>query len=213
MVSTDHDIPFEALPADERLFRQRHSAAHVLAEAVLEMFPEAKYAIGPPIEHGFYYDFDLPRSLTPDDLGVLESRMRESVTRNLEIHGEQIPKDEARRLFANQPYKLELIDDIEGATVGHFTHGAYQDLCRGGHTETTGQIGAFKLTHVAGRKVGYARKMGYKVEDDALGLEHGHGILGSRRQSTQSGRVPTRQPHSGTSCRGLARFLWRCSKA
>ncbi len=150
MVTTDHDVPFDALPAEERLFRQRHSAAHVLAEAVLEMFPEAKYAIGPPIEHGFYYDFDLPRPVTPDDLGVLEARMRESVARDLEIRGEQIPKDEARRLFANQPYKLELIDDIDGPTVGHFTHGQYQDLCRGGHTERTGQLGAFKLTHVAG---------------------------------------------------------------
>lgn len=150
MVTQGHEVAFDALPADERLFRQRHSAAHVLAEAVLEMFPEAKYAIGPPIEHGFYYDFDLPRSLTPDDLGSLEARMRKSVAANLEIHGEQIPKDQARRLFANQPYKLELIDDIEGDTVGHFTHGQYQDLCRGGHTETTGQLGAFKLTHVAG---------------------------------------------------------------
>ena len=141
---------FEGLPADERLFRQRHSAAHVLAEAVLEMFPEAKYAIGPPIEHGFYYDFDLPRPLTPDDLETLEQRMHISVERDLPIVGEQIPKDEARRIFASQPYKLELIDDIEDPTVGYFRHGEFQDLCRGGHTERTGQLGAFKLTHVAG---------------------------------------------------------------
>ena len=144
------DVRFEALPAEERLFRQRHSAAHVLAEAVLEMFPDAKYAIGPPIEHGFYYDFDLPRPLTPNDLDTLGQRMRVSVQRDLPIAGEQIPKDEARRIFAGQPYKLELIDDIEDATVGYFRHGEFQDLCRGGHTERTGQLGAFKLTHVAG---------------------------------------------------------------
>ena len=128
----------------------RHSAAHVLAEAVLEVFPDAKYAIGPPIDRGFYYDFDLPRPLTPDDLDDLERRMRESVSRDVAIEGSQILKDEARRVFADQPYKLELIDDIEEDTAGYFRHGEFQDLCRGGHTERTGQIGAFKLTHVAG---------------------------------------------------------------
>ena len=141
----------EQAPGDEeRLLRQRHSAAHVLAEAVLDLFPGAKYAIGPPIEHGFYYDFDLPRPLTPDDLELLEQRMRASVAADLPIEGEWIAKDEARRIFADQPYKLELIDEIEEETVGHFRHGDFEDLCRGGHTETTGQIGAFKLTHVAG---------------------------------------------------------------
>ena len=144
------EASLDELPPEERLFRQRHSAAHVLAEAVLEMFPDAKYAIGPPIEHGFYYDFDLPRPLTPDDLEVLEERMRASVAADLPIEGEWIPKDEARRIFADQPYKLELIDEIEDETVGHFRHGDFEDLCRGGHTETTGQIGAFKLTRVAG---------------------------------------------------------------
>ena len=144
------EAPFGALPPDERLVRQRHSAAHVLAEAVLEMFEDAKYAIGPPIEHGFYYDFELPRPLTPDDLAVLEARMRETVAADLPIEGEWIAKDEARRVFAAQPYKLELIDEIEGETVGHFRHGAFEDLCRGGHVERTGQLGAFTLTHVAG---------------------------------------------------------------
>ena len=141
---------FDDLPAGERLFRMRHSAAHVLAEAMLERFPEAKYAIGPPIEHGFYYDFELPRPLTPEDLQWLEQRMRRSQKRNLPIEGEQISKDEARAIFADQPYKLELIDDIEDETVGYFKHGDFEDLCRGGHTDNTGQLGAFKLTHSAG---------------------------------------------------------------
>jgi threonyl-tRNA synthetase len=142
--------PFDDLDGEEQLFRMRHSAAHVLAEAVLEIFPDAKYAIGPPIEHGFYYDFELPRPLTPEDLEQIEQRMRASIERDVPIEGQQIAKDEARRIFAGQPYKLELIDDIEDETVGHFRHGEFQDLCRGGHTERTGQIGAFKLTHVAG---------------------------------------------------------------
>ena len=149
-MSDEVEGAFDDLPPEERLFRMRHSAAHVLAEAMLEVFPDAKYAIGPPIEHGFYYDFDLPRPLAPDDLENLERRMRESVSRDVAIEGSQIPKDEARRLFADQPYKLELIDDIEEDTAGYFRHGEFQDLCRGGHTERTGQIGAFKLTHIAG---------------------------------------------------------------
>ncbi len=142
--------PFDDLDGEEQLFRMRHSAAHVLAEAVLETFPDAKYAIGPPIEHGFYYDFELPRPLAPEDLEEIERRMRASIERDVPIEGQQIAKDEARGIFAGQPYKLEMIDDIEDETVGHFRHGEFQDLCRGGHTERTGQIGAFKLTHVAG---------------------------------------------------------------
>ena len=145
-----HDAPFDQLPPEERLFRMRHSAAHVLAEAVLELFPEAKYAIGPPVENGFYYDFDLARPLTPDDLVALEARMRVSVARNLPIRGEQIPKTQAREVFKDQPYKLELIEGITDETVGYFRHGEFQDLCRGGHTETTGRLGAFALDRVAG---------------------------------------------------------------
>ena len=137
-------------PTAEELAQMRHSAAHVLAEAVLEMFPEAKYAIGPPIDTGFYYDFDLPRTLTPNDLKVLQKRMKKSVKKNLAITGEQISKKDAKKIFASQPYKLELIEDIEEETVGHFTHGSFEDLCRGGHAASTGQIGAFELTHVAG---------------------------------------------------------------
>ena len=149
-MSEQPDTPLDQLDPEERLFRMRHSAAHVLAEAMLQIFPDAKYAIGPPIEHGFYYDFDLPRTLTPDDLVDLERRMRRSVKRNAEIVGEQVSKEEARRIFADQPYKLELIDEIEDETVGHFRHGDFHDLCRGGHTQRTGQIGAFKLTSIAG---------------------------------------------------------------
>ena len=144
------DEPWDELEPDEQLRRMRHSAAHVLAEAVLEMFPEAKYAIGPPIDNGFYYDFELPRAITPDDLKVLERRMKKTVKRNVPIEGEWIPKAQAEEIFKDQPYKLELIADLEDDLVGHFTHGKFEDLCRGGHTERTGQVGAFKLSHSAG---------------------------------------------------------------
>ena len=150
MADSNSSSYFDELNPEEQLFRMRHSAAHILAEAVLEMFPDAKYAIGPPVDDGFYYDFELPRSLTPEDLETLQSRMSQSVNANLSIAGEQISKDAARDIFANQPYKLELIDEIEDDTVGHFKHGEFQDLCRGGHTETTGQVGAFKLDRIAG---------------------------------------------------------------
>lgn len=138
------------LSKEERLLRLRHSAAHVMAEAVLDLFPGAKFAIGPAIDNGFYYDFDLPRPLTPDDLGRIEARMRRSVDANYEFVRGEMPKEEARRCFAGQPYKLEIIDGIDAPRVSTYRHGDFVDLCEGPHAERTGQIGAFKLHHVAG---------------------------------------------------------------
>jgi threonyl-tRNA synthetase len=135
---------------EDRLYHMRHSAAHVMAEAVLELFPGTKFAIGPPIEHGFYYDFDLPRPLTPEDLGEIENRMIRSVDANHPFVRSQVDKDEARRFFADQPYKLELIEGIEGEQVTLYEHGPFTDLCDGPHVDRTGQVGAFKLTNVAG---------------------------------------------------------------
>jgi len=135
---------------DSLLYRQRHSAAHILAEAVLTVFPEAKYAIGPPIENGFYYDFDLPRPLTPDDLDRFDKLMRESIAADKPFVRSRAAKEEARRIFANQPYKLELIDGIPDPEVGICRHGDFIDLCGYPHVESTGKVGAFKLTNVAG---------------------------------------------------------------
>jgi len=140
----------EAMPPEERLHRLRHSAAHIMAEAVLEMFPEAKIGIGPPIDTGFYYDFTLPRALTPEDLPVIEEKMRARVGSDAPFVREEISKDEARKLFEGQPYKLELIDEIEGETVSLYKHGGFVDLCQGPHVERTGQVRAFKLMNVAG---------------------------------------------------------------
>ena len=137
---------------EEWLRRMRHSAAHVLAQVVLQLFPDAKFAIGPPIADGFYYDFDLPRALTPDDLKEIERRMRKEMKRNHRFIWSETDLDDARERFADQPYKLELIDQFsaDADTVGLCAHAEFTDLCRGGHVQTTRQIGPFRLTNVAG---------------------------------------------------------------
>jgi threonyl-tRNA synthetase len=135
---------------DELLYRQRHSAAHIMAEAVLAVFPEAKYAIGPPIDNGFYYDFELPRPLTPEDLDALDKLMRQSIAADKPFVRSEASKDEARGIFADQPYKQELIDGIDAPNVGICKHGNFTDLCGYPHVESTGKVGAFKLMSVAG---------------------------------------------------------------
>ncbi len=132
--------------------RMRHSAAHVMAEAVLEIFPDAKLAIGPAIEDGFYYDFDLPRALTPDDLPDIEQRMQRIVEAKYPFLRDRWPREKALEYFAakNQIYKVELIENLSDAEVGIYEQGAFLDLCRGPHVENTGQIGPFKLMRVAG---------------------------------------------------------------
>jgi threonyl-tRNA synthetase len=143
-------VDFEKLPQDERLERLRHSASHIMAEAVLSLFPDAKLGIGPPIDTGFYYDFDLPRSLTLDDLQVIEERMRQSVSSDEPFVQQEVGKEEARRLFGQQPYKLELIEEIADEKVSTYRHGEFLDLCAGPHVASTGQVQAFKLTSIAG---------------------------------------------------------------
>jgi threonyl-tRNA synthetase len=134
----------------KKLEIMRHSAAHVLAEAVQSIFPDAKFGIGPAIEDGFYYDFDLPRSLTPDDLPLIEAKMSQIIASNLPFIRQEVTKEEARALFAAQPYKLELIDEIADEKVGLYRQGSFVDLCRGPHVSATGEIKAFKLVSIAG---------------------------------------------------------------
>ena len=134
----------------EKLQILRHSTAHVMAEAVLSLFPDAKFGIGPAIEDGFYYDFELPRPLSPDDLPLIETRMAEIIASNTPFVKEEVNKEEARRLFADQPYKLELIDEIPDEKVSLFRQGSFVDLCRGPHVGSTGEIDAFKLVSIAG---------------------------------------------------------------
>jgi threonyl-tRNA synthetase len=147
------------------LYRIRHSAAHVMAQAVMEMFPEAKIAIGPPIEDGFYYDFDLPRPLTPEDLEAIEKRMRQIIAGHHSFEKEVVSADEARQIFEDQPYKLELIEGLEKGgqdeygnplqekpEISIYKDDTFVDLCRGPHVENTGKINpsAVKLMSVAG---------------------------------------------------------------
>ncbi len=135
---------------EEQLETVRHSAAHVMAEAVQRLFPEAKFGIGPAIENGFYYDFELPRPLTPEDLPGIESEMREIISADLPFTKEELSREAARSLFASQPYKLELIDELSDDVVTIYKQGLFVDLCRGPHVASTDAIKAFKLTHIAG---------------------------------------------------------------
>ena len=135
---------------NEKIERIRHSTSHVMAEAILEMFPEAKFGIGPVIESGFYYDFDLPRALTPDDLSTIEAKMAQIIAKDLPFTREEVTKDKARQIFANQPYKLELIDELPDEDITVYRQGAFTDLCRGPHVNSTGELKTFKLLNIAG---------------------------------------------------------------
>jgi len=134
----------------EILDTMRHSAAHIMAEAVLSIFPGAKFGIGPATQNGFYYDFELPRPLTPEDLPAIEAKMKEAVAADLPFTRQEITRDEARKLFADQPYKLELIDEIPDEKVSLYQQGSFTDLCRGPHVNSSGKVKAFQLVSIAG---------------------------------------------------------------
>jgi len=135
---------------EARLERMRHSAAHVMAEAVQSFFPGAKFGIGPAIEDGFYYDFELPRPLVPEDLTAIEAKMREIIAANFPFIREELSKAKALKLFSEQPYKLELIKELPDKTVTIYRQGSFVDLCRGPHVNLTNEVKAFKLTSIAG---------------------------------------------------------------
>ncbi len=138
------------MTAVEKLERMCHSAAHVMAQAVQFLFPEAKFGIGPAIENGFYYDFELPRALKLEDLAAIESKMKEIIDANLRFTREEMSKEAAHQLFAAQPYKLELINELPDTSVTIYRQGNFADLCRGPHVASSGEIKALKLTHIAG---------------------------------------------------------------
>jgi len=138
------------MTAVEKLERMCHSAAHVMAQAVQFLFPEAKFGIGPAIENGFYYDFELPRALKVEDLSVIESKMKEIINADLPFTREEVSREAAQQLFAAQQYKLELINELPDTSVTIYRQGNFTDLCRGPHVASTGEIKALKLTHIAG---------------------------------------------------------------
>lgn len=140
---------------DEHLQTVRHSCAHVMAEAILKLYPGTKIAIGPAIENGFYYDFEFPTEtkFTETDFATVEKEMRRILAGNHEFVRKEISKEEALKLFADQPYKIELINDLpEGETISTYEQDGYLDLCRGPHVASTKEINgqAFKLDRVAG---------------------------------------------------------------
>jgi len=165
----DHDAAVSVVTPDTPDGREvlRHSTAHVMAQAVTDLFPGARYAIGPAIADGFYYDFELPdgRHFTEDDLGRIEARMREIVAADEAFVREEVDRDEGLRLFADQPYKVEIIERVdpedasevgEGSVISVYRNPrgngqeAFVDLCRGPHVPSTKRLGAFKLRRVAG---------------------------------------------------------------
>jgi threonyl-tRNA synthetase len=129
----------------------RHSAAHVLATAVRQLFPEAHIGFGPAIEDGFYYDFAVPRPFTPDDLAAIEARMREVAAADYPFQREEVSRDEARRRFKDDPLKLERLEELrDDEVISVYTDGPFVDLCRGPHLPATGKLRHFKLLHAAG---------------------------------------------------------------
>jgi threonyl-tRNA synthetase len=150
---------------DERLYALRHSTAHVMAGAVLDLIPDAKFGFGPPITDGFYYDFDLPRPLQPEDLARIEARMREVAKTNASFEHRDMSVPEALDFFKQkgQKYKVDQIeklakdgadkdtdDAVEDGKVSIYQHNGFIDLCRGPHVKSTGEIKAFKLLSIAG---------------------------------------------------------------
>lgn len=164
----------QVVEKEQQLYAMRHSLAHIMATAIQELYPDVKFGIGPVVEHGFYYDIDLPEKLTADDLGKIEDKMREIVKADYPFEHSHMPLDEAIKFFEqrSQSYKLDLLNDLKqhGTTVAKeidrtqlgldedakvdevsiYTDGPFTDLCRGPHVESTGKVGAFKLMRISG---------------------------------------------------------------
>jgi len=149
--NNDHiEILTFSSPAGKEIYH--HSSSHIMAQAVQELFPEAKFAIGPAINDGFYYDFDIDRSFTPEDMILIEKKMKEIIERDLPFKRIEVNKEEANQIFKNkkEKYKLELLEDIQDDMVTLYQQGDFIDLCRGPHVSSTGKIKAFKLLSIAG---------------------------------------------------------------
>jgi len=183
--------------AHDPIDAMRHSTAHVMAEAVLDLFPGAKLGIGPAIADGFYYDFELPRALTPDDLAAIEERMRDSVAADHPFVRRELDFDDARAIEAgrDQSFKVEILDDLASRakaagepepSVSFYEHGPFSDLCKGPHVASTGKIGPFKLLSVAGAY--------WRGKDDRPMLQRIYGTVWASQEE-------------------LDQFLWRRAEA
>ena len=143
---------FEVVTKDssEGLEVLRHSTAHAMAQAIVELYPGSKLTLGPPIENGFFYDIEVAGRLTDEDLPRIEERMREIVARDLPIEREEVSKAEAEALYQDNPYKTEIVEALEDGDITVYKQGDFFDLCRGPHVPSTGRLGAFKLQNIAG---------------------------------------------------------------
>lgn len=152
VVSDGDEVTIITNKSPEALSLLRHSTAHIMAEAVISLYDDVKVGIGPDIEDGFYYDFDLDHTITPADLERIEARMAEIIASDEPFVREEVSLEEARSIFADQPYKLELLDRITdlGETISIYRHGGFVDLCRGPHLPSASKTGAYKLMSVAG---------------------------------------------------------------
>lgn len=148
--SADFEIVTGKSPEAPEVYR--HSMAHIMAEAILQLFPEAQFGIGPTIENGFYYDFLLPRALTSEDLETVEKKMKDVIAAKSPFERREVSKDEALKMFKefNQPFKLELIEELEDQTITVYSSGGFVDLCRGPHVMDSGAVKHFKLLSIAG---------------------------------------------------------------
>ncbi len=128
----------------------RHSASHLMAQAIKNLYPDVKFAIGPAVDEGFYYDIDLDKKLTPEELEKIEKEMKKIVDEDIKLERQEISKDEALELFKDNPYKKEIINELEDEKISIYRQGNFADFCRGPHVLSTGKLKAFKLTKLAG---------------------------------------------------------------
>ena len=147
-ISEDSALQIITFKDKEGLEVFRHSTSHLLAHAATELFPDAKPTIGPAVEEGFYYDFDIEHHFTPEDLNKIEQRMHEIVKKDYKVERIELSIGEAKKIFKNNPYKIELIEELNEPT-STYRQGDFIDLCRGPHIPNTGKIKAFKLTKIA----------------------------------------------------------------
>ncbi len=153
MIEQDADVSIITARDEEGLEIIRHSCAHLIGHAVKQLYPDAKMAIGPVIDDGFYYDIDFGKSVTPDDMEAIEKRMQSLIDHEYDVIREYVSRDQAMATFEkrDEPYKQEIIRDIpEGATIRLYHHEEYTDMCRGPHVPNTRHLKAFKLTKLAG---------------------------------------------------------------
>ena len=151
----DHDAKVEFVTPDtkEGLHAIRHTASHVMAQAIQHLFPDVKFAIGPAIDNGFYYDLDSEHVFTPEDLQAIEKEMHKIVKANIPLVRSELPRADALKKFAaeEEKYKVELINDLpEDAIISTYSQGDFTDLCAGPHCPSTGRVKAFKLMSIAG---------------------------------------------------------------